>query len=89
MMCANNILSTAITLSYLALSPYLAQTGIGEYLGMDLSSGGGGEFAEALGFMARHPGVWYDVLGFAICGAVGQVFICTFSHIHPLSSSPL
>jgi len=25
--------------------------------------------------MARHPRVWYDVLGFAICGAVGQVFI--------------
>lgn len=77
MMCANNIMSTLLTFSYLALSPYLVHTGIGEYLGMDLASGGGGEFAEALGFMARHPSVWYDVLGFAICGAVGQVFICT------------
>lgn len=76
MMCANNIMSTLLTFSYLALSPYLVHTGIGEYLGMDITSGGGGEFAAALGFMKRHPGVWYDVLGFAICGAVGQVFIC-------------
>ncbi|CZT52548.1 related to HUT1-weak similarity to human UDP-galactose transporter related isozyme 1 [Rhynchosporium secalis] len=75
MMCANNIMSTLLTLSYLALSPYLVHTGIGEYLGMDITSGGGGEFSAALGFMARHPSVWYDVLGFAICGAVGQVFI--------------
>jgi UDP-galactose transporter B1 len=76
MMCANNIMSTLLTFSYLALSPYLVHTGLGEYLGMDLASGGGGEFAAALGFMRRHPGVWYDILGFAICGAVGQVFIC-------------
>ncbi|KAL2074380.1 hypothetical protein VTL71DRAFT_8158 [Oculimacula yallundae] len=75
MMCANNIMSTLLTFSYLALSPYLVHTGLGEYLGMDLKSGGGGEFSAALGFMARHPSVWYDVLGFAICGAVGQVFI--------------
>lgn len=80
MMCANNIISTALTLSYLGLSPYIIHTGIGEYLGMDLSSGGGGEFAAALGFMGRHPGVWYDVIGFAVCGAVGQVFICR-SHL--------
>jgi len=82
MMCANNIISTILTFSYLAISPYLVHTGIGEYLGMDLASGGGGEFAAALGFMARHPAVWYDVLGFAMCGAIGQVFICEslFSH---------
>jgi UDP-galactose transporter B1 len=80
MMCANNIMSTLLTFSYLALSPYLVHTGIGEYLGMDLASGGGGEFVEALGFMKRHPGVWYDVLGFAACGAVGQVFICKSCH---------
>ncbi|KAH8815826.1 UAA transporter family-domain-containing protein [Xylogone sp. PMI_703] len=75
MMCANNIMSTLLTLSYLWLSPYLVHTGIGEYLGLDLAAAGGGEFAQALGFMQRHPGVWYDVLGFAVCGAVGQVFI--------------
>ncbi|KAM3070257.1 UDP-galactose transporter [Clarireedia jacksonii] len=74
MMCANNIMSTLLTLSYLLLSPYLVHTGIGEYLGMDLTSSGG-ELEGALAFMARHPSVWKDVLGFAACGAVGQVFI--------------
>jgi len=81
MMCANNMMSTALTLSYLALSPYLVHTGIGEYLGMDLANGGGGEFAAALAFMGRHPGVWWDVVGFAVCGAVGQVFICMCSFL--------
>jgi hypothetical protein len=82
MMCANNIISTILTFSYLALSPYLVHTSIGEYLGMDLASGGGGEFAAALVFMARHPAVWYDVLGFAMCGAIGQVFICMSASSH-------
>lgn len=83
MMCANNIMSTLLTMSYLLLSPYLVHTGLGEYLGMDLTSGAG-ELAGALAFMQRHPEVWKDVLGFAACGAVGQVFICMFC---PLYSS--
>jgi len=76
MMCANNLLNTVLTVLYLVISPYLAHTGIGEWVGLDLTAGGqGGEFGAALAFMARHPAVWRDVLGFAICGAVGQVFI--------------
>jgi hypothetical protein len=50
---------------------------------MDLNPGDSGEFAAALGFMRRHPAVWYDVVGFAVCGAVGQVFICTWTHFLP------
>ncbi|KAK6071588.1 UAA transporter [Seiridium cupressi] len=84
MMCANNIMSTVVTAVYLVLSPYLVHTGIGEWLGMDIT-GSSGELSEALGFMARHPSVWADVLGFAACGAVGQVFIfytlSTFSSV--------
>ncbi|KAJ0354420.1 hypothetical protein COL154_001972 [Colletotrichum chrysophilum] len=75
MMCANNLMSTAVTLGYLLLSPWLVHTGLGEYLGMDVA-GNAGELKAALGFMARYPAVWWDVLGFAACGAVGQVFIC-------------
>lgn len=75
MMCANNIVSTLLTLSYLGLSPYLVRSGFGVYFGSTLSTGGGGEFAAALAFMTRHPSVWFDVLGFAVCGAIGQVFI--------------
>ncbi|KAI0603028.1 UAA transporter [Biscogniauxia sp. FL1348] len=84
MMCANNLMSTAVTAGYLALSPWLVHTGLGSWFGMD-AAGGAGEFAEALDFMARHPSVWADVLGFAACGAVGQVFIfytlSTFSSV--------
>ncbi|OLN93988.1 UDP-galactose transporter-like protein 1 [Colletotrichum chlorophyti] len=84
MMCANNLMSTAVTLGYLILSPWLVHTGLGEYLGMDVA-GNAGELKAALGFMARYPAVWWDVLGFAACGAVGQVFIfytlSTFSSV--------
>jgi UDP-galactose transporter B1 len=76
MMCANNLMSTLVTGLYLVVSPYVVGTGLGEWFGM--SGVDGGELTEALAFMARHPAVWRDVLGFAACGAVGQVFICTF-----------
>lgn len=84
MMCANNLMSTLVTASY------LVATALGRWLGMDAAAGAG-ELAAALGFMARHPAVWRDVLGFAACGAVGQVFICTSStprlpYCPPLSS---
>lgn len=34
------------------------------------------ELREAAAFVAEHPKVGLDILGFAFCGAVGQVFIC-------------
>ncbi|KAI1078431.1 UAA transporter [Whalleya microplaca] len=84
MMCANNLMGTAVTAAYLVLSPWLVHTGLGEWFGMDVA-GSAGELAEALEFMRRFPAVWADVLGFAACGAVGQVFIfytlSTFSSV--------
>ncbi|KAI0179975.1 UAA transporter [Hypoxylon sp. FL1284] len=84
MMCANNLMSTAVTAAYLVLSPWLVHTAPGQWLGMD-AAGGAGELDAARAFMARHPAVWADVLGFAACGAVGQVFIfytlSTFSSV--------
>jgi UDP-galactose transporter B1 len=77
MMCAQNILNTALTISYLLLSPYLAATGVGTYLGIPLSATSHGEITDAIAFIQRHPSVGRDVLGFAVCGAVGQVFIFT------------
>ena len=77
MMCANNLLGTALTAGYLVLSPWLVHTGVGEWLGMDVA-GSAGELASALAFLRRYPAVWVDVLGFAACGAIGQVFICEF-----------
>ncbi|KAI9664135.1 MAG: UDP-galactose transporter [Trizodia sp. TS-e1964] len=76
MMCAQNILNTALTGAWMLLAPSLRQTGLGDWLGMDLAARGQGEFGDALAFIQRNPGVGRDVLGFAACGAVGQVFIC-------------
>lgn len=96
MMCANNMMSSALSGGYLLLSPWLVATGLGAWFGMAEAVGGSGagELGAALGFMARHPGVWRDVLGFAACGAVGQVFICEslfvliFSPPSPFSTPP-
>ncbi|KAJ4858914.1 UAA transporter family domain-containing protein [Trichoderma breve] len=64
--------------------PALVSTGIGEWLGMDVA-GSAGELNAAIEFMTKYPAVWKDVLGFAACGALGQVFIfytlSTFSSV--------
>lgn len=75
MMCAQNVMSTALTGAYLLLAPYAASTALGRWLGM----GSGMELSEALEFVRRYPQVGWDVLAFAGCGAVGQVFICECS----------
>ena len=77
MMCANNMMSSALSGAYLLLSPWLVHTALGDWLGM-ADADAAGELYGALGFMARHPEAWWHVLGFAACGAVGQVFICEF-----------
>ena len=87
MMCALAIMSTSITSTYLLLSPYLAETPIGAYVGIDPSKGAG-ELQDALAFIQRHPAVGWDILGFAACGAMGQVFICKLCLIgNPLINS--
>jgi len=74
MMCAQNLMSTLLTTSYLFLSPYIATTGFGHYVGMSPAHGGD-ELTAALAFLQRNPSVTKDVLLFASCGAIGQVFI--------------
>ncbi|OAL52955.1 UDP-Glc/Gal endoplasmic reticulum nucleotide sugar transporter-like protein [Pyrenochaeta sp. DS3sAY3a] len=83
MMCAQNIMCTALTVLYLLVSPYLAATPAGSYLG--LAPTGNGELSDALAFVTTYPSVGWDVLGFAACGAVGQVFIFhTLAHFSSL-----
>ena len=88
MMCAQNVMCTALTVAYLLLSPYLAQTALAESLGMDHHANVAspfvesssfwlrGELADAIAFVSKHPSVGWDMLGFSVCGAIGQVFIC-------------
>jgi UDP-galactose transporter B1 len=71
MMCAQNIMATALTISYLFVAPYIGPTAFGQYIGMDAGS----ELTSAISFIKENPAVGWDVVGFAVCGAVGQVFI--------------
>jgi solute carrier family 35 (UDP-galactose transporter), member B1 len=71
MMCAQNLISTALTATYLVLAPAVAPTRLGRYLALPVAD----ELADALAFVRRHPAAWKDVLLFSACGAVGQVFI--------------
>ena len=71
MMCALNMLSTMLTSTYLFISPYLQHTPVGLFFGMQA-----GELQQAVDFISRHPSVGWDILAFAACGALGQVFIC-------------
>ncbi|KAF2860820.1 UAA transporter [Piedraia hortae CBS 480.64] len=69
MMCALNMISTGITGGVLVVGPWLVETGFGRMLGVR------DELGDAVGFVKRHPEVGWDLMGFALCGAVGQVFI--------------
>ncbi|KAG8534188.1 uncharacterized protein KY384_001032 [Bacidia gigantensis] len=71
MMVAQNLLSTALTTFYLLVSPLLPATLFFEPAATTNTN----ELAAALDFIARHPSVFIDILSFAACGAVGQIFI--------------
>lgn len=71
-MCAQNLLSTLLTTSYLLLLPVLPSS-IFSLLALPPSASS--ELSAAISFLKRHPSVIKDVLGFAACGAIGQVFI--------------
>jgi UDP-galactose transporter B1 len=71
MMCAQNLISTAMSATYLISAPYLSTTAVGAWLGMTT-----GELHEAVSFVQRYPTAGRDVLLFSACGAVGQIFIC-------------
>jgi len=72
MMVAQNILSTFLTASYLLLSPYFPPSLLSL---LSLSPAATSELSSSLTFLQRHPAVITDVLGFAACGAIGQIFI--------------
>ncbi|RMY83154.1 hypothetical protein D0861_07562 [Hortaea werneckii] len=79
MMTALNLLSTALTSLYLLLSPYILPL-------LNLSAvGDADELTTALAFLQSHPPVLRQILGFALAGGVGQIFIfATLSHFGSL-----
>ncbi|MCJ1399507.1 UDP-galactose transporter [Xylographa trunciseda] len=72
MMAAQNILATALTATYLLALPLLPAALLAA---LGVPAAAAGELRDALAFLAAHPQVLADVLGFAACGAVGQIFI--------------
>lgn len=72
MMVAQNVLATLLTGAYLLLLPLLPDAQLGA-VGIPPSSAA--ELSDAYAFLVLHPEVLKDVLGFAACGAVGQIFI--------------
>lgn len=71
MMVAQNLLCTILQVVYLLFSPLLPS-----WLSFAAgASAGQNELASAFDFIARHPAVFKDILAFAACGAIGQLFI--------------
>lgn len=76
MMVAQNVLSTALTAVYLLIMPSVASNGaLRDLLPIPSPPETDSELASAFGFLTRHPEALKNVLGFAACGAVGQLFI--------------
>ncbi|CAG8091496.1 unnamed protein product [Penicillium salamii] len=76
MMVAQNVLSTLLTAGYLLAMPHLSQSGIlHNLLPFPIPPSTETELFGAISFLTRHPEALKHVLGFAACGAVGQLFI--------------
>jgi UDP-galactose transporter B1 len=71
MMVASNIMATALTASYLLVTPLIPKAFIPAFLPLENTN----ELSAASQFLTAHPSVLQDVLGFAACGAIGQLFI--------------
>jgi UDP-galactose transporter B1 len=76
MMVAQNVLSTILTTAYLLIMPHISQSGIlHSLLPFPIPPSTEAELYSSISFLARHPEALKHVLGFAACGAVGQLFI--------------
>ncbi|KAI9931852.1 hypothetical protein ASPWEDRAFT_103920 [Aspergillus wentii DTO 134E9] len=86
MMVAQNVLSTLLTTGYLLIMPFVSSSGlIHSLLPFSIPPSTETELTSAIAFLSRHPEALKNVLGFAACGAIGQLFIFyTLSHFSSL-----
>lgn len=76
MMVAQNVLSTVLTTLYLGIMPFISSTGIlHALLPFPIPPSTETELSSAISFLSRHPEALKNVIGFAACGAIGQLFI--------------
>ncbi|EEQ83722.2 UDP-galactose transporter [Blastomyces dermatitidis] len=84
MMVAQNLLCTLLTITYLLVTPHLS-TSILPLMPLPIDLSQTSELSSALAFLSRHPTATKDVIAFAACGAVGQLFIFhTLAHFSSL-----
>ncbi|EEH39355.2 UDP-galactose transporter [Paracoccidioides lutzii Pb01] len=74
MMVAHNLLSTLLTATYLLVTPHIS-TSILPLMPLPIDLSDTSELSSALAFLSRHPTAIKDVIAFATCGAIGQLFI--------------
>jgi UDP-galactose transporter B1 len=70
MMIMTNAFSAVYMACYLFLTPSIPSAHL-----PNIAHGATTELSSALAFLHRHPEVWREILGFAACGACGQLFI--------------
>jgi solute carrier family 35 (UDP-galactose transporter), member B1 len=71
LMVASNFMQTALTVASLLVTPLIPIGLLPSFLTTDNTH----EAASAYRFLTEHPSVLKDVFGFAVCGAIGQLFI--------------
>jgi UDP-galactose transporter B1 len=74
MMVAHNILSTILTATYLFVIPHLSSSVL-PFMPLPIPPSQTSELSSAITFLTSHPHTAKDVIGFAACGAIGQLFI--------------
>ncbi|KAI4183681.1 MAG: hypothetical protein LQ346_006258 [Caloplaca aetnensis] len=85
MMVAQNLLSTLLTTLYLLLVPLLQAYTPSLFTLLSIPPNSTNELSSALTFIRANPAVAQDLLLFAVCGAVGQIFIYyTLAHFSSL-----
>ncbi len=85
MMVAQNLLSTLLTTLYLLLVPLLQAYTPSLFTVLSIPPNSTNELSAALTFIRANPAVTQDILLFAVCGAVGQIFIFyTLAHFSSL-----
>ena len=78
-MVSLNFLATSLTTVFLLLTPFIPLS-----LLPAMARESTFELRNAISFIRRHPTVFSDVVAFAACGAIGQIFI--FSALERFSS---
>lgn len=68
-MVSSNLLGFLLQISWLLLSPFIPLHAL------NVPATATSDLTDALAFIARHPAVLNDILGFCVAGAIGQLFI--------------